>query len=391
MSVYDILKDWGISNYRVIDKKAIEEITLGASILATGGGGDPEIGLLWAYKVLDEGKDIVMIDPMDIPDDILVASPACLGAALVLTEKPPNEDVLNKAIETLETYMGKKLQATIPLECGGVNSTVAYAVAGELGLPVIDVDGMNRAFPELQMTSWATSGVHASPTVSTDDRMNTTVIDTQDDDLMAESIARKVAMSYGGISWVATYTMTGADVKRTSILNSQSIAWDVGRAVLEARKGHNDPVEQILESIKNTRNIESFRVFNGKIVDIQREFGGEMNKGFSLGKVIMEGIGDYKGQTAELDFQNEWLNLRVDSELKCVTPDLIAIVDIETGEPIRTDIMKYGYRGSIILISAHERMKTEKGLEAFGPRYFGYDFDYVPVEKLMEKQKQEAK
>ncbi|TFI47744.1 DUF917 family protein, partial [Diaphorobacter sp. DS2] len=114
MSVYDILKDWGISNYRVIDKKAIEEITLGASILATGGGGDPEIGLLWAYKVLDEGKDIVMIDPMDIPDDILVASPACLGAALVLTEKPPNEDVLNKAIETLETYMGKKLQATIP-------------------------------------------------------------------------------------------------------------------------------------------------------------------------------------------------------------------------------------------------------------------------------------
>ncbi|WP_017728844.1 S-methyl thiohydantoin desulfurase domain-containing protein [Halalkalibacterium ligniniphilum] len=65
---------------------------------------------------------------------------------------------------------------------------------------------------------------------------------------------------------------------------------------------------------------------------------------------------------------------------------LIAIVAVETGEPIRTDIMRYGYRGSIILISAHERMRTEKGLEALGPRYFGYDFDYVPVEKLMATQ-----
>jgi DUF917 family protein len=383
MSVYNILKEWGVTQYRVIDKKSIEEITLGASILATGGGGDPEIGLLWAYKVLDEGKDIVMVDPQDIPDDILVASPACLGAALVLTEKPPNENVLHQAISKLENYMGKKLEATIPLECGGVNSIVAYAVAAELGLPVIDVDGMNRAFPELQMTSWATQGVHASPTVQTDDRLNTTIIDTQEDDLMAESIARKVAMSYGGISWVATYTMSGADVKRTSILNSQSIAWDVGKAVMEARKSHLNPVEQILKSIKNTRNIEGFRAFDGKIIDIQREFGGEMNKGFSLGKVIMEGINEYKGKTAELDFQNEWLNLRVDNELKCITPDLIAIVDIETGEPIRTDIMKYGYRGSIILISAHERMRTQKGIETFGPRYFGYDFDYVPVEQLM--------
>lgn len=38
MSVYKKLEKWGITNYTVIDKQAIEEITLGASILATGGG-----------------------------------------------------------------------------------------------------------------------------------------------------------------------------------------------------------------------------------------------------------------------------------------------------------------------------------------------------------------
>ncbi|SHM86871.1 hypothetical protein SAMN05660826_02207 [Caldanaerovirga acetigignens] len=380
--VFETLEKWGVKNYKVIDKQAIKEITLGASILATGGGGDPEIGLLWAYKVLDEGKTIVMVDPMDIPDDILVASPACLGAPVVLTEKPPSADVLNNAIRKLEQYWGKKLQATIPIECGGVNSTVAYAAAGEFEVPVIDVDGMNRAFPELQMTSWVTNGVNASPTVSCDDRGNVTVIDTGDDNKMAENIARRVAMAYGGISWIATYPMTGKQVKEASILNSQSIAWELGKAVYRAREKHLDPVEEMLKSLKATRNVTGVRVFKGKIVDISREFGGEATKGFSLGRIKMEGLDDYKGSVAEIDFQNEWLVLRIDGRIRCLPPDLIAIVDSETGEPIRTDIMKYGYRGSIILIPAHERMRTPKGIELFGPRYFGYDIDYVPVEEL---------
>lgn len=382
VSARDILQEWDIKDFRIIDKQAISEITLGASILATGGGGDPEIGLLWTYKVLDEGKEIIMVDPMEIPDEIQTASTACLGAALVLTEKPPSGGVLNLAIRRLEQYLGRPIQATIPIECGGVNSPVAYAAAGELGVPVIDVDGMNRAFPELQMTSWVTHGVHSSPTVSVDNRKNITVIDTGDDDVLAETLARRVAMAYGGISWIATYPLTGRQVKEASILNSQSIAWAAGHAVMRARQEHLDPIAELLKSLKKERDVEGFRVFRGKIVDIRREFGSETNKGFTLGQVIMEGIDEYKGQTASLDFQNEWLNLRVDGEVLCLPPDLIAILDSETGEPIRTDIMKYGYRGTIVLIPAHERMRTPKGIEMFGPRHFGYDLDYVPVETL---------
>ena len=382
MSARKILEEWGAKKFQVINKRAISEITLGASILATGGGGDPEIGLLWTYKVLDEGKEIIMVDPMEIPDEIQTASTACLGAALVLTEKPPSGGVLNLAIRRLEQYLGRPIQATIPIECGGVNSPVAYAAAGELGVPVIDVDGMNRAFPELQMTSWVTHGVHSSPTVSVDNRGNITVIDTGEDDVLAETLARRVAMAYGGISWIATYPLTGRQVKEASILNSQSIAWAAGHAVMRARQEHLDPIAELLKSLKKERDVEGFRVFRGKIVDINREFGSETSKGFTLGQVALEGIDEYKGQTASLDFQNEWLNLRVDGEVLCLPPDLIAILDSETGEPIRTDIMKYGYRGTIVLIPAHERMRTPKGIEMFGPRHFGYDLDYVPVERL---------
>ncbi|MBI0579482.1 DUF917 domain-containing protein [Neobacillus cucumis] len=384
MDVYEVLKEWNISDYHVIDKKSIDEITLGASILATGGGGNPKIGQLWAYKVLDDKKDIVLIDPMLVPDDILVCSVSPLGSPVVLTEKPPNVDALKQSISKLEKYLGKKVQAIVPPECGGVASIVSYAIAGELGIPVIDADGMNRAFPELQMTSWATHGVPPTPTVSTDDRLNSTIIDTKDN-LMAESIARKVSMSYGGISWIATYPMYGKDLKRASILNSQSIAWDVGKAVMYARKHHVNPAEQIIMDLKEKYQLAGFKVFDGKVIDIQREFGGELTKGFTIGKLIMSGINQDTGKVASIDYQNEWLNLIIDNEVKCLTPDLIAIIDVETGEPIRTEIVKYGYRGTILLLSTHERMRTKKGIATFGPRYFGYDLDYVPVEELNKK------
>lgn len=384
MSVYKTLKKWGITNYTVIDKQAIEEITLGASILATGGGGDPEIGLLWTLDTLEKGKDVVLVDPKDVPNDVMGATVGTLGAPIVLTEKPPSENVLEKAFNELSRYLDKKLEVVIPFEAGGVNSTVAYAIAAELDIPVIDADGMNRAFPELHQTSWVANGSHASPAVSVDDRGNMTIIDTKEDDIRAETIARSTAMAYGGISWKASYPLTGKEVKEKSILNSQSIAWEIGKAVLQARENHANPIDEIIKKLKETRDVDSYKVFNGKIVDINRDFGGEASTGFSSGKIQLEGIGEYKDQVAEIDFQNEWLRLKVDGETLCLPPDLITILDNETGEPIRTDIMKYGYRGSILLIPAQERMRTEKGLDIFGPKYFGYEEEYERVEEIMK-------
>jgi hypothetical protein len=176
--------------------------------------------------------------------------------------------------------------------------------------------------------------------------------------------------------------MSGKQVKDASILNSQSIAWELGKAVYKAREKHLDPIKEMLKSLKDTRKVTGINAFKGKIVDISREFGGETTKGFSLGRVKIEGLEDYKGSVAELDFQNEWLSLKIDDEIRCMPPDLIAFVDSDTGEPIRTDIMKYGYRGSIILILAHKRMRTPKGIKLFGPKYFGYQLEYVPVERL---------
>lgn len=377
MGVREILRKWGVTDFQVIDKKALSEITLGASILATGGGGDPEIGLLWAYNVVDQGKEILLIDPEAMPDEALAAIAGCLGAALVLTEKPPNGQELFWCYDSLRRYMGKSIEAVVPPEAGGVNTPVPMAVAGAVGIPVIDADGMGRAFPELQMTSFYIHGVSPSPTAAADEKGHVTICDASDA-LLTERIIRNAAMAYGGISWIAGYPMTGRQLKDTAILRSISMAWDLGKRVFNARRKHLDP---IAEAINLTGG---YRAFQGKIVDIDREFGAEKTKGFSLGRITVEGTDDFKGRTVVVDFQNEWLNLEIDGEVRCMPPDLICILDPATGEPIRTDIVRYGYRGTVLLVPAHERMRTERGIATFGPRYFGYDRDYIPVERLME-------
>jgi len=377
LSVREILSEWGVGDFRVINKQALSEITLGASILATGGGGDPEIGLLWAYNVVDQGKEILLVDPEAMPDEALATIAGCLGAALVLTEKPPNGQELFWCYDKLRRYMGKPIQAVIPPEAGGVNTPVPMAVAGAVGVPVIDADGMGRAFPELQMTSFYIHGVSPSPTAAADEKGHVIICDASDA-LLTEHIIRGAAMAYGGISWIAGYPMTGRQLKDTAILRSISMAWELGKRVFSARREHLDPIAEVLNLTGG------YRAFQGKIVDINREFGAEKTKGFSLGEILIEGIDTFKGHNAKIGFQNEWLTLEVDGAVRCMPPDLICILDPATGEPIRTDIVRYGYRGTVVLIPAHERMRTEKGIQTFGPRYFGYTHDYVPVEKLME-------
>ena len=49
------------------------------------------------------------------------------------------------------------------------------------------------------------------------------------------------------------------------------------------------------------------------------------------------------------------------------TPDLISMVDTETGEPVATEEVRYGLRVSILGIPAPPLLKTATALETVGP------------------------
>ena len=122
---------------------------------------------------------------------------------------------------------------------------------------------------------------------------------------------------------------------------------------------------------------EGFKLFKGKIADVLRE----TRAGFNIGKDMLEGIGEYKGHTAYVEFQNENLTATVDGKILATTPDLISLVDTETYIPVTTDGLKYGKRVMVVGLKCFHLWRTEKGIELVGPRYFGVDTDYIPLEE----------
>jgi uncharacterized protein len=91
-------------------------------------------------------------------------------------------------------------------------------------------------------------------------------------------------------------------------------------------------------------------------------------------------LDDYAGGEMTVRFQNEHLVAILDGEVVCMVPDLIAILDTERGEPITTENLRYGFRVTVIGIPCDAKWRTPEGIALGGPRHFGYDIDFVPVE-----------
>jgi DUF917 family protein len=355
---------------RKIGLAEIEDIALGAALLGAGGGGDPYIGKLMAMSAIREKGEVSLLSVDEIPDDAFVVPIAMMGAPTVLIEKALGGTEYQTLHNMVSQYFGRKIYAFMPMEAGGVNSMLPIAAAARIGLPLVDADGMGRAFPELQMVTFTMGGVKATPMALTDEKGNSCIFNTITNK-WTEELARAVTMSCGGSVSVSLYPMDGKIVKKFGVRDIVTKSEELGKALRNIKDEDGVPEENF---IKATGGIP---LFKGKIVDVLRE----TRAGFNFGKVLFDGLGEYKGQKAFVEFQNENLLCSVEGEIRATVPDLVCLVDTETFTPIPTDALKYGKRVFIAGMQCFPAWRTPEGLALVGPRYFGCDTDYIPVEE----------
>lgn len=353
---------------RTIDVDDMEDIAIGGAMLGTGGGGDPYIGKLMAQQAIRQHGPVRLMDVMGLADDALVVPVCMMGAPTVMTEKLPQGDELMNAFRALEKVMGRKVDSVLCGEAGGVNSTTPFVVAAAAGLPLIDGDGMGRAYPELQMVTFTLHGVSATPMVLCDDKGNSLVLDTVSN-AWTERLARAATIEMGGSALLAFYPMDGKTAKKAVVAGTLSLCARVGETLRGARAAHEDPVAAVKELLG------AKELFHGRIMDIERRTEG----GFARGKAIFAGVDAYKGHELRLDFQNEFLIAERDNEVLATTPDLIAVVEADSGAPVTTDSLKYGQRLITLAWPCNPMWRTPGGIDLVGPRYFKYDHDYVPL------------
>lgn len=359
-----------------IDLTHLDDLALGSVFLATGGGGDPHVPQLIAEQAIKTHGAVSLIAPDALDDEAFVVPIGNVGAPTVSLELLPSVDEAARTIDAFEAHVGRKVDAVASFEIGGGNSLIPLVAAAGKGIPVIDGDGMGRALPEAQMMSYAIAGVKPTPALALDYAGNQATFHTDTTEVYERHI-RSFAMAAGGMITTAEHAMTGAELKRSVIPGTLSFSVKLGRTLRENR-GQAGTLLNPLQAIFNSSIYGQCKlVFQGKVVDKATRIVG----GYDVGEAIIQHFNG-AGDPLKISIKNEYLLATLGSKIIASVPDLIVIVDYETGAPINAERLRFGHRVAVFAVGCPDFYRTPEALKVVAPRCFGFDIDYVPLEEL---------
>lgn len=352
----------------LLDAEVLPLQARGCAVLGAGGGGSPRMGVLAALQAIEEYGPVELVDLDDLPDDGLIMGCGMVGAPTVSLEKFGNGQEVEWLRDRVEALTGRPVVALMCTEIGGANGCEPVAWAARMGIPLVDADGMGRAFPEMHQVSMHVAGVPSSPCVITDEQENVSVLYPTDGRWL-ERMCRSTAVLFGGRAVTSEYLMNAKQARTATVRGSVSLAINIGNLLATASQ---NPVAQLMEYL------HGFQLIEGKIVDVDRQTAG----GFVRGSVIVEGLGRDSGRLLRLEIQNENLVALEDGRVLASVPDVITVLDTQSADAISTELLRYGQRVTVVAFPCDPIWRTSGGLEVAGPRAFGYDFEFQKVEDI---------
>jgi DUF917 family protein len=368
-----------------------EDFIRGLCFRATGGGGSPELGLTLLLDQLEAGRQIEVVEAESLPDVAWTVmtcgfggradeggTPQELAALGAVEEKYDDTGQIVAAVRALEDSEGVKVDAIIPGETGALAVATSVAAAIELGVAVIDGDyAGGRAVPEVDQGIPEFRGVSFCP-MALATRWGDVII-------VKETISLAMADRIGRMATLASYGPVGAawdlfqmrQARTLFVEGTLSKALAVGRVIREAREKGDDPVAAAVKAV------DGWLLFEGEITE--SEVADEEALAFGLGSHTLEGLGSYADHSFKIWYKNEYHLSWWDGKPFVTSPDSMVMVDLKTAEPALSFDFSVGNQVAVVGSKAWDGFRTLEGLKVFGPRHFGFDLDYVPIEKRLEE------
>ncbi len=360
------MPDW---LFRVDD---IDGLAAGCALLGSGGGGDPHIFQMVLRDLLAARGPVRVVHPDRLAADAQVVNVGFVGAPIVLTEKLFYEEEVTLALNAMSRRLGRRIDAVMAAEMAGANGLSAFIAASLLGVPVVDADGMGRAFPRSDQITYSIFGYSASPTVVSDEHGDVICLETRSNGRM-EHLVRALSVAAGSKCFSVDYPLSGADVRSCAILGTVSLAKRLGSTIQQARTSHRDPLAALQAALSGSGDAVVRQLLEGKVTGCWNE----TREGFGFGKVTLEALPT--GEPMTVQFQNEFLVAYQGGRAVATTPDIISFVDAESLATITSDSVRYGQRVKVLAILAPPLLRTPAALRVVGPRAFGLDLDYLPI------------
>ncbi len=345
----------------------LDALALGVTVLGSGGGGDPGYDILLAREQMSQYGPVDLVSIDQIPHNEWVLPIFIMGAPLVSLERLHSGEEFMLIVRKLEALIPCKVGGLVSAEVGGANGIPPFYAAPALGLPVVDADAMGRAFPTSYMTSYELFGLPPGPGVIVDTASNAIATINASNSEEMERILRGLTTAMGSDAAACSHPMTQPTAKKALLHGTVSSALRLGQTMLAALAKQADPVDAILDVCGGCI------LASGVITDIEHW----IESCFQKGRAKITG----SDGTIIVCFQNEFLavlNEDIPRPL-ATTPDIIVILEIETGLPVTVERLRYGLRVQIIALPAPEIWTTPQGLQLVGPAAFGFDWEYLPV------------
>jgi DUF917 family protein len=358
----------------------------GCLLMGTGGGGSVSDGMAMLTEALAAGLTLEWVDAADIPDDEITTSIFSMGSIAPVTQETLDEIAkmrledkfghmsIAETVKELAAFMGKRVGCIVPVELGASNTPGPLVAGARLGIPVVDGDYAGRAVPDEMQGTPFIHGKMGWPAVSVDQWGNVVYIKNAANAYVFERVGKMLAIAAFGHTTMATNAYPASEMKQLIVPDTLTKCLKLGRVIRLAREKNEDPIEAAITETGG------WRLFEG----IVTKKAWEDRDGYMFGTVSLAGSGAYAGQTFKVWFKNEnhvsWLN---DKPWVC-SPDLVTLAHKTSGKGTTNTLITAGDEVVAIGIKGLEIFRTEFGLnEASGPRYFGFDLDYVPIEQLM--------
>ena len=362
---------------RTLNREDLVNILYGAAILGTGGGGSLTEGIELIDEELAAGKTFRLASFDDLAPEDLIGTPYGCGAISPLTEAErkkyarlpeAQENFYILCMKQMEAYMGKELKAVISTELGGHNTATALYCGAMADKLIVDGDPAGRSVPGLQHSTYYLHNVPMCPISVMNKFGEGTVVTSVFDDERAEDLVRALAVVSQNIVAVMDHVNTAEVLKNAVIRGAISQSEAIGKAFLTAKAQGGDFVSAVTEAGKGKP------MFRGVVTKSTYE----TRDGFTFGDTEIRGAGEYAGHTLRVWYQNENIISWLDGEIFVTVPDLICLFDLDEKMPQLNPYAREGENVAVIALPAPNEWTTQRGLEIFGPRFFGYDVDYTP-------------
>ena len=359
---------------RILDRQALYDILNGCAIAGTGGGGTLSEGL----ELIDRGLALRRVFKLatlaELPDDGLIGVPYCCGAltkqkdsaCAYLPELPEPHGVL--AARAMERYLKREFDGFMSTELGGANTAQAFYTAAVMERPIVDADPAGRSVPELQHSTFFLNDIPITPISVADAYGNSAIFDRVVSDERAEHWARALAVASNNTVGVLDHPARVADIRGAVIEGAISFAERLGAALRNAKASGLDAAEEVIKAGRGKR------LFTGEVSAAEYED----RDGFTYGTIVLSGFGDYSGREYKIWYKNENIISWLDGRVHATVPDLICMLD-NAGEPQINPFVSTKQKFTVFALPAPAQWTTKRGLDCFGPRSFGIDFDYIPI------------